>query len=512
MSGKEHRILLIQPPFNRLYKDTYSLGRVPLSLSYLAGTVMMKKPEWWVGIYNSDFSPRDEAINYRYETGQGFVNYLKNLRDLNAPIWEEIRNTIKEHHPSVVGITAKSQNFTSACIVAGIVKSIDKNILVIVGGPHASIAKTEILKDPVIDIGVFGEGEETMVDILDSIEGGRPISSIKGIIYRQGNDIVENPPRELISDLDSLPFPVNVAQKALLDFDKYPLQAFKYIFTIRGCPYNCSFCGSSNVWSRKVRFRSVENIIAEIKEIRKIGLDYIHFDDDTFGVRKTFIKELCDAIKKNCPGLSWSCEMHIKLIDDETIAVMKAAGCRSIQIGIESGSNEMLKLIRKNITIEEAHAAARIIKRHKIVLQTFFMVGFPQETEDTLNDTISAIYKFPSDSIICSTFTPYLGTELFNYCKQQGTIPQDFDVSLYNHHSPENYFCKNISKDVFKDRIHDLGKTLDKINNRRKLKRSLSYEGFLKLKEKGIVHGVSHFLHFCRNAMPIRSLFEKSDV
>jgi len=86
MSGKEHRILLIQPPFNRLYKDTYSLGRVPLSLSYLAGTVMMKKPEWWVGIYNSDFSPRDEAINYRYETGQGFVNYLKNLRDLNQSL------------------------------------------------------------------------------------------------------------------------------------------------------------------------------------------------------------------------------------------------------------------------------------------------------------------------------------------------------------------------------------------------------------------------------------------
>ena len=93
----------------------------------------------------------------------------------------------------MVGITAKSQNFTSACIVAGIVKSIDRDILVIVGGPHASIAKTEILKDPMIDIGVFGEGEETLVDILDSIDAGRPLSSVKGIIYRQGDDVVENP-------------------------------------------------------------------------------------------------------------------------------------------------------------------------------------------------------------------------------------------------------------------------------------------------------------------------------
>lgn len=509
MRGKEQKILLVEPPFNRLYKSTYSLGRVPLSLSYLAGAVMTQKPEWWVGIYNADFSPRDEAVNYKYEIGQGFVNYLESLRNPDLPIWKEIRNTIEEHCPSVVGITAKSQNFTSACILAGIVKSIDKDILVIVGGPHASIAKKEVLNDPKIDIGVFGEGEDTLVDILDSIENGRPLSSVKGIIYRQDNDIVENPHRELISDLDSLPFPVNVAQKVLLDFDKYPRQAFKYMFAIRGCPYNCSFCGSRNIWGRKPRSRSLENIIAEIREIRKVGIDYIHFDDDTFGVRKTFIKELCDSIKSNFFGLSWSCELHVKLIDDEIISIMKSAGCRSIQIGIESGSNKMLKLIHKNITIEEALNAARIIKRHNIILQTFFMVGFPQETEETLDETISAIYNFPSDSIICSTFTPYFGTELFDYCKQQGSIPRNFDLSLYNHHSPENYFCMNIPKDVFKRRIQELIKELDKINSRRKLKRSFSYEGYLKLKEKGVARGISHFFHFCRNAMPLQLPFKK---
>lgn len=511
MSGKEHRILLIEPPFNRLYKSTYSLGRVPLSLSYLAGAIMTKKSGWRVGIYNADFSPRDEAVDYKYEIGQGFVNYLKTLRDTGSPIWGEIQNVISEYRPSIVGITAKSQNFTSACVVAQIAKSVDKDILTVVGGPHASIARTEVLKHPMIDIGVFGEGEETLVDIVDAIEGGRPFPSVKGIIYRQGNDIIENPQREPINNLDSLPFPVNIAQKTLLDFDKYPLQAFKYIFAIRGCPYNCSFCGSRNIWGRKFRSRSIENIIAEIQEIRKIGVDYIHFDDDTFGVRKSFIKEFCDAVKISCPGLSWSCEMHVKLVDDKTIAMMKSAGCRSIQLGIESGSNEILKLIRKQITIEEALSAARIVKRHKIVLQTFFMVGFPYETEDTLNDTISAIYKFPSDSIICSIFTPYLGTELFDYCKQQGTIPPNFDLSLYNHHSPENYFCMNIPKDVFKRRIQELSRELDKINSRRKLKRSLSYEGYLKLKEKGIANGISHFLHFCWNAIPLRAPFKKAE-
>lgn len=371
-------ILLIEPPFHRLYNPDASLNNVPLSLSYLAGAIILRKPDWQVKIYNSDYSPHDAVLDYKYLTGPGFEKFRIAINEPNLPIWEEIRNVIKKFEPSVVGITVKSQNYTSACAVAKITKSINKNTLVVVGGPHPSLTRTEVLKDPAIDIGVFGEGEQTIIEILNSIEGNQSLSSIKGIVYREGNDVIENLPREFINDLDSLPFPVNVAQRCLVDYDKYPLQAFKSIFAIRGCPYNCTFCGSRYIWSRKPRFRSVKNIVAEIQEILKIGLDYIHFADDTFGVTKPFIRELCATMKENCPGLNWSCAIHVKLVDDETIALMKSAGCRVIGIGVESGNNEMLKSIRKNITIEEAFSAATIIKKYKINIQAFFIVGFPK--------------------------------------------------------------------------------------------------------------------------------------
>jgi anaerobic magnesium-protoporphyrin IX monomethyl ester cyclase len=206
-------------------------------------------------------------------------------------------------------------------------------------------------------------------------------------------------------------------------------------------------------------------------------------------------------MKENSPSLNWSCEIHVKLVDDEIIALMKSAGCRSIQLGVESGNNEILKAVGKNITIEEAFSAAKIIKKHKIYLGAFFIVGFPQETESTLNDTISVITAFPSDVVMYSIFTPYIGTELFNYCEQNDIIPHDFDVSLYNHQSPENYFCPNIARDVFKNHIRRLEKTLDRINSRRKLKIYVSREGYLKLKEKGIRPSILRFLHFCRNAI-----------
>lgn len=501
MNEKKQRILLIEPPFYRLYNINASLNKFPLSLSYLAGVITQRKPEWHVKIYNSDFSPLDVPLDLEYIIGPGFDHYVKALNNIESPIWQKIKSTIIEFNPTVVGISVKSQNFAAACIVSKIVKSLNKDTLVVLGGPHPSIARTEILKKPEIDLGVFGEGEETIIDILDYADGNLPLSSINGIVYRDGDKPVENPARELISDLDALPFPVSVAKTCLIDYEKFPQQAFKYLFSIRGCANNCSFCGSRNIWSRKVRFRSVENIIEEIKQIQKTGINYVQFDDDTFGVKKSFIKKLCNAMKTECPGLNWSCEIHVNLVDDETIGVMKSAGCRSIMIGVESGNNEILKEIRKDITIEEALTAAQTIKRHKIYLQTFFIVGYPQETHDSLNDTINAMTTFPADIVVYSIFTPYFGTELFDYCKKQGSVSDDFDPSLYNHQSPENYFCPNIPKDVFKDRVRKLEKTLDKINSRRKLKMYLSREGYLKMRERGFVSSFLKLIHFIRNAL-----------
>ena len=484
MKRNHHRISLIEPPFYRLYKDRYSLDKYPLSLGYLAGTIR-EETNWDVMVYNADFSPQSEAIKVSYLAGTGFDNYLNNLRDLSGPVWAEVKSTILEYNPTVVGISAKSQNFASARIVARLAKEIDKQIIVIVGGPHPSMVGTEVLNCPDIDACVKGEGENTIVELLNAIDAQQEFDAIRGIIYRKDDHIVENAPREFIKDLDSLPFPHETAPEVLKDYNQYPLTAFKYIFATRGCPYNCFFCGSRKIWSRRVRFRSPENVIREIKGLQKKGLRSVHFDDDTFGIKKQYINDLCNALIKHCPGLKWSCEIHVKLVDEQNISLMKAAGCYSISIGIESGNNEILKAMRKHITIEEALSACRIVKEHGIELHAFFMVGFPQETEDTLNDTIAAMRKI-NGVLVYSIFTPYPGTEAFEFCREHGLIDDDYDTSLHNHQSPANCFCMNITPERFRMLVSKVEKTVDRKNRLNQIRRAFSSNTLWRMQEFGI--------------------------
>lgn len=484
--SKLNRILLIEPPFYRLFKSTYSLSRYPLSLGYLAGMIR-KETNWSVVVYNADFSPQNEKFEVSYLASTGFDNYVNNLKDLSGPVWREIKSTISEYKPSVVGISAKSQNFASARIVAKFAKEIDKQIVVIVGGPHPSMVGSKVLDCSDIDVCVKGEGENTIVELLNAIDAQKEFNVIQGIIYRKDGQIIENAPREFIKDLDSLCFPYETAHEVLKDYDQYPLIAFKYIFATRGCPYNCFFCGSRKIWSRKVRFRSPENVTKEIKGLQEKGLISVHFDDDNFGTRRQHIHDLCNALIKHCPGLKWSCELHPKLVDEQTISLMKAAGCYLIEIGIESGSNEILKKMRKHITIEEALSACRVIKKHGIELHAFFMVGFPQETEETLSETIAVMKKTKCDVLIYSIFTPYPGTEAFEFCRENGLINDNYNISLHNHQSPANCFCINITLERFRVLVSKIEKMVDRKNKLNRIKQVFTFNTIWRLQELGIV-------------------------
>lgn len=484
MPDGKKKILLIEPPFYRLFKDTYSLDRFPLSLGYLSATAK-QKTQWEVLVYNADFHPKSEPKKVGYLSGEGFKNYLASLDDLSKPIWNEIKKVIEEYNPDAIGISAKSQNFKSACNIARTAKKFNPNVKIIFGGPHVSMVGEEILSDENIDIGVYGEGEETFVEILDRINSRSSLEGIKGTIYRKDGKRVTEPPRGYISDLNTLPYPYTNSKDTLKDYDKYPKTSFANIFTTRGCPYNCFFCGSRNIWSHKVRFRSIENVIKEVKELQGMGIENIHFADDTFGVKDEHIQNLCRALIRECPGIKWSCELHVKLVKEETIALMKKAGCWEIQMGIESGNNMILREIRKNITVEEAYEAVRIIKKHKLHLLTFFIVGFPQETEETVRDTIEMIKRIDSDGIVLSIFTPYPGTEAFDYCKTHNLIDKEFDVALYNHQSPENCFCRNISKERFRELVREVERIVDEKNSSSKKKNVFSFATLGKIKKQG---------------------------
>jgi len=482
-------ILLIEPPFYRLFKSTYSLDRYPLSLGYLAGTIR-KETNWRVNVYNADFVPNSEAAKVSYMAGVGFDHYLNNLEDLSRKIWQEIEAVIAKYQPRVVGISAKSPNFASATRLARLAKKVNPDILVVVGGSHLSMVGPEALKCPDIDVGVRGEGEQTIVELLHAVEQGRDFKDIKGIIYRDGTEIISNAPREYIEDLDQLCFPHESAPEALIDYPKYPLSAFQNIFSIRGCAYNCFFCGSRKVWSRKVRFRSPESVVQEIRSLQKRNIHTIHFDDDTFGVTRKHIIDLCYALIQSCPGLRWSCELHVKLVDEPTIALMEAAGCYSIQIGIESGSDYILKEMRKNITIAEALRACEIIKKHDIILQTFFIVGFPQETEETLAETVAVMEEANCDFLVYSIFTPYPGTEAFDYCREHGLVDDDYNISLYNHQSPANSFSMHIPPERFRELVGEIEKMVDQKNYLRSIKRTFSRHTFRRIRELGLAQSI----------------------
>ncbi len=462
MNCKSKTIVLIDPPYYRLYKDTYGLSRLPLSLGYLSGAIR-KETDWRVIAYNADFRPNSEPFKVSYLSGKGFYHYLDQLKNYSAEIWKEIERVIRQYDPDVVGISCKSQTFSSACRVARIVKSFDPKITVIAGGAHVSMVGAKVLEVPDIDLAIRGEGEIAIVQVLKAIEEGKSFQDISGVDFKSNGQIIQNGPSAYIEELDTLCFPHEYAAEVLHDYDRYPPEAFSHIFAIRGCPYNCFFCGSQNVWGRKVRFRSVANVIAEIKSLQKKGISSIHFDDDTFGVNSAYISELCHAIETECPGLQWSCELHVRLVTDVHIAMMKKAGCFSIQLGIESGNNQILNDIRKGFKIDQAIEAVETIRRHDVAVQAFFIVGFPQETEESLKDTVSAMKQIRG-RLSYSIFTPYPGTEAFDFCLEHGLVDEKFDVSIYNHQSPENCFCMNIPKARFRKIVSDIERMVDRNN------------------------------------------------
>jgi len=456
---RERRLLLIEPPFYRLYGGGYALVRHPLSLAYLAHAAA-ENTDWQVKVFNADFAPWSEPFDITYLTGDGFAHFRDSIADPAAEIWRSIRAILADYQPAVVGISVKSSTLEAATRIAALAKELDPQTVVVVGGPHPSATEGEMLADPAIDVCVCGEGEATLVELLRALEKGAPLQRLPGLFVRHGGERVGTPRREPLRDLDALGFPSRHIAETLIGHADYPAQAFGFLMATRGCPMSCLFCGSREVWGKGVRFRSPQHVAREIGLLRDMGVAAFHFDDDTFGVNSAYLAALCHALESAAPGISWSCEIHVRLVNEKNIALMKRAGCRSVQLGIESGDNGILKRIRKGFTIEEALAAGRLITSQGLGLQAFFMAGFPWETEETLRETREVIEKIACEKVIYSIFTPYPGTEAFDLCRSQGLIPERYSPSLFGHQSPLNCFSVNLTPARFRALSREIEETV----------------------------------------------------
>ena len=470
------RVMLIEPPFYRLYHDQYCLVKYPLGLGYLSGAVL-KNTNWSVQTYNADFNVKKKVFDPEndYVSGEGFKRYLSTLKDRSHSIWKEVENSIKDYNPSVVGISAKTQNFVSASIVAKIAKEINPDIKVIVGGVHPTMNGSKVLDCKDIDFLSIGEGEKTIVEILHALEKNTELNLVKGIVFKDNGKIVNTKSQSYVENLDTLDFPLTNASKVLRDFDKYPKEAFGYIFASRGCPYACTFCESKSMWTRKVRYRSPENVVAELKQMNEFGIKRVNFDDDTFGVSKKNIKSINDLLHQEIPNMTYTCETVVQLAKDENVVKdMKRGGCTATFVGIESGNNEILKKIKKTQTTDECIQAMQNLRKHGIESHAFIMVGFPDETEETFKQTMDFIPKLKPDGVIFSIFTPYPGSDIYNECKDKGIIQGDFDLALYNHQSPLNCFTKNIPKERFYELRKKAFEFVDNYNRKEKFRRGIA--------------------------------------
>ncbi len=465
--ARRKRIMIIDPPFKRLYHDNASLVKFPLALGYLSGAVL-KWTDWEVQAYNADFNPKKKAITIDNVTRikEGMERYLRTLEDPTAPIWAEIRSAITEFNPGVVGISSKTQNFPSAMKIARIVKEHNPDTLVVLGGPHATLSTTTALDCPDIDVAVLGEGEMTLVELLQARQSGAPLSDVAGLAYRQDGRKVFTPSRTNMPDLDELPFPAEAAPRVLRDYESYPAEAFGYVFSARGCPYSCTFCESKAIWTQRTRWRSPDNVVRELKLLMERGVRYVYFDDDTFGIHPRYIEELCGLIETECPGLKWGCEITVGVVKEQSVKHMRRSGCVRVNIGIESGNNQILRSVKKGHTIEKAYPAVDLCRQAGIEVGAFFMVGFPEETEETLQDTLTAIEKINADNIMLSIFTPYPGSELFQVCKDLGVVDDDFDITIHNHQSPENCFTAFIPPERFKELVREAASVVGRKNRR----------------------------------------------
>lgn len=350
-------------------------------------------------------------------------NYSVSVLDCNALQLglDNVEENLPELPPRFVGLTATTRLSENALFLAKIIKRKYPNTKVIMGGVHATLLPKEVLQNPAVDYVVTGEGEYSFLDLISGLHP----RNIKGIGFKENGQIILNPPREIIPDINSFP----MLAYDLLPMDRYYAASGSYkrkpsfgIITSRGCPGRCTFC-KGNILGKMIRFRTAEKIIQEIMYLQKnYGIRDITFYDDTFTTNKKNVGDFCDLILKNKIDLTWCCFSRVDTVNYELLAKMKKAGCYQVMYGIESADPEIIKNINKGITFEKAEETVAATKKAGLELRLAFMLGNPGETEETIKKTIKyAIYLDP-DLVSFNITTPYPGTEMYKWAEQNNYL------------------------------------------------------------------------------------------
>ena len=290
------------------------------------------------------------------------------------------------------------------------------------------------MEDP-IDYVVFGEGEHTIVELVDALRARRNIADIEGLCYRSGGKAVRNRARPFEEDLDSLPFPA----RDLLDTTAYPLhtddgEKMITVVTSRGCPFSCKYC-FKGVFGKRYRGRSAENIAAELNEIiDRYKINNFYFVDDLFAFNRKRLHQWVDIVEAEGLDIRWQCLARPDILRAEDYRRMARAGCMALHFGIETGDPEIMKRIGKTITLDDARNAVKHARRAGILTKGYFMTGLPGDTVKTIKKTVKFAVSLRLDKAMFSLTTPFPGTDLWHVLAQKYPTVSDeqkFEQAYY---------------------------------------------------------------------------------
>lgn len=378
-------VLLLNPYDENAVKNGLGLVTPPLGLMYLASA--LEEDSFRVGVHDDDLRQR------------GYYEFAKLASQLD---------------PHLIGVTATTSTIDTALNYLEVVKERLPDVMTVMGGPHPTFMPRQTLESGLVDVVVLGEGEET----LRELAGRADLSSVRGIAYRdQEGRLKLNPPRPLIKDLDALPFPA----RHLVPFESYGQSPG--VITSRGCVYSCGYCSSSLIMGKKFRARSAGNVVDELEElVDQYGVRDLAFMDDTFMLNKRRAGDIAEEIKNRDLEVSFVASSRVDSVNPDLLYQLKEAGMSTIYYGVESGSQRVLDLMRKGITLKQAESAVKSAKKAGLKVLTSFILGYPGETAQDLEETIDFSIKLDPDYSQYSILTPFPGTPIYQDLKEKGLI------------------------------------------------------------------------------------------
>ncbi|HOT91978.1 MAG TPA: radical SAM protein [Anaerolineae bacterium] len=364
--------------------------------------------------------------------------------------YAQLAERIEQYAPDIVGLTAMTFTLLDVIHTIQVVKAHAPHARVVVGGPHAHLYPEETLNLPGVDFVVVGEGEEVFHQLVQHIDHPEDLMKVHGLVFRHEGQIVKTAYAGLIQDLDSLPFPA----RHLTPYKKYSSllarrNPITTMFTSRGCPFRCAFCDRPHL-GKRFRARSPKNVVDEMAACVNMGIYEFLIYDDTFTVDRKRVLGICEEIQQRKLDIGWDIRARVDTVDEHLLKTLRAAGCERIHYGVEAGTEKILKVLNKGITLTQVQNVFKWTKQAGIETLAYFMIGSPTETREDILQTIRFAERLDPDYVHITILTPFPGTQIYFDGLAQGVFTEDFWQKFAANPTPDfvpRYWEQELSTD-----------------------------------------------------------------